>query len=241
MNNKLLYIVGMAFLLSTTANGQQHAADSLGNNGLDAEMIDLGYIKKNRSESDTGGFYRFLPKSLRTRQLRFCRILYTDCSRGCSETKRWRHAEAALNVRGRGGLGDGTPLIIVDGFPRSLNAITLEEVETMSVLKDGAATALYGARGANGVILLTTKRGAYNSFDVDINYKHGFTLPVNKPEMADAYTYARAMNEALYYDGLAPMYSESDLNAFRNQTSPDIFPNVTGWMKEHGAWAKTIS
>lgn len=49
MNNKLLYIVGMAFLLSTTANGQQHAADSLGNNGLDAEMIDLGYIKKNRS------------------------------------------------------------------------------------------------------------------------------------------------------------------------------------------------
>ncbi|BDW75891.1 hypothetical protein BFINE_16860 [Bacteroides finegoldii DSM 17565] len=58
-----------------------------------------------------------------------------------------------------------------------MNAITLEEVETMSVLKDGAATALYGARGANGVILLTTKRGAYNSFDVDINYKHGFTLP----------------------------------------------------------------
>lgn len=141
------------------------------------------------------------------------------------------HAEATLNVRGRGGLGDGTPLIIVDGFPRSLNTITLEEVETMSVLKDGAATALYGARGANGVILLTTKRGAYNSFDVDINYKHGFTLPVNKPEMADAYTYARAMNEALYYDGLTPMYSESDLNAFRNQTSPDIFPNVN-WVDE---------
>ena len=49
--------------------------------------------------------------------------------------------------------------------------------------------------------------------------------------MADAYTYARAMNEALYYDGLAPMYSESDLNAFRNQTSPDIFPNVN-WVDE---------
>lgn len=231
MNNKLLYIVGMAFLLSTTANGQQHAADSLGNNGLDAEMIDLGYIKKNRANLtqavSTVSSEVFENKAATILQNSLYGLfpgLYAKQNVG------W-HAEATLNVRGRGGLGDGTPLIIVDGFPRSLNTITLEEVETMSVLKDGAVTALYGARGANGVILLTTKRGAYNSFDVDINYKHGFTLPVNKPEMADAYTYARAMNEALYYDGLTPMYSESDLNAFRNQTSPDIFPNVN-WVDE---------
>ena len=139
MNNKLLYIVGMAFLLSTTANGQQHAADSLGNNGLDAEMIDLGYIKKNRSNLtqavSTVSSEVFENKTATILQNSLYGLfpgLYAKQDVG------W-HAEAALNVRGRGGLGDGTPLIIVDGFPRSLNAITLEEVETMSVLKDGTA------------------------------------------------------------------------------------------------------
>lgn len=142
------------------------------------------------------------------------------------------HSIATLNVRGKGNLGSAAPLVIVDGFPRSMTTLALEEIESVSVLKDGAATALWGARGANGVILVNTKRGAYNSFDVDVNYKHGFTLPVNRPEMADAYTYARAMNEALVYDGLAPKYSASDLETFRSNTgNPNLYPNVD-WVKE---------
>ena len=111
MNNKLLYIVGMAFLLSTTANGQQHAADSLGNNGLDAEMIDLGYIKKNRSNLtqavSTVSSEVFENKTATILQNSLYGLfpgLYAKQDVG------W-HAEAALNVRGRGGLGDGTPLI----------------------------------------------------------------------------------------------------------------------------------
>lgn len=86
MNNKLLYIVGMAFLLSTTANGQQHAADSLGNNGLDAEMIDLGYIKKNRSNL-TQAVSTVSSEVFENKTATICRILYTDCSRGCMRNK----------------------------------------------------------------------------------------------------------------------------------------------------------
>lgn len=142
------------------------------------------------------------------------------------------HPTATLTVRGKGNLGSASPMVIVDGFPRSMTTLTLEEIESISVLKDGAATALWGARGANGVILVNTKRGVYNSFDVDVNYKHGFTLPINQPKMADAYTYARAMNEALVYDGLAPRYSASDLDAFQSNTgNPNLYPNVD-WVKE---------
>lgn len=232
--NKLLYIVGMAFLLSTTANGQQNATDSLvaiGYNDADTKVIDLGFVKKDRgnltqavSTVSSEVLANKTATSLQNSLYGLLPGLYAKQNVG------W-HSEATLNIRGQGGLGEGTPLIIVDGFPRSLNTITLEEVESVSVLKDGAATALYGARGANGVILVNTKRGTYNSFDVDINYKHGFILPVNKPKMADAYTYARAVNEALHYDGLAPQYSESDLLAFKNQTNPELYPNVN-WVDE---------
>ena len=102
-----------------------------------------------------------------------------------SQKTGWR-ANAGMNIRGRGGLDGGAPLVVVDGFPRGITNMTLEEIESVQVLKDGAATALWGARGANGVLLINTKRGIYNSFDIDVNYRHGFNFPINQPEMADA-------------------------------------------------------
>ena len=101
----------------------------------------------------------------------------------------------------------------------------------MQVLKDGAATALYGARAANGVLLINTKRGVYNSFDIDVNYRHGFNFPINQPEMADAYTYAMAQNEALHYDGLPLQYTAKQLENFKQGTNPNFYPN-TDWVKE---------
>ena len=199
--------------------------------GTTAGLIDLGYVKKNR-ENLTQAVSTVRSEDLSNKTTTMVGSALYGLLPGLyvKQNVGWQ-TEATLNIRGRGGLGDGAPLVIVDGFPRSLNKITLEEIESISVLKDGAATALYGARGANGVILLNTKRGAYNSFDIDINYRHGFTLPVHTPEMADAYTYARAMNEALYYDGLSPRYSESDLAAFQNGMDPELYPNVN-WLEE---------
>lgn len=108
-------------------------------------------------------------------------------------------------------------------------------------MKDGAATALMGARGANGVILVNTKRGIYNSFDVDVNYRHGFDFPVNRPEMADAYTYAMAQNEALYYDGLPLQYTKRDLERFKMVRIRIIIRTSTGMKRVRGISAKTIS
>lgn len=140
-------------------------------------------------------------------------------------------ANADWRVRGQGGLEGATPLIIVDGFRRALDNVTLEEIESVQVLKDGAATALWGTRGANGVVLINTKRGKYNSFDIDINYRHGFELPINEIEMADAYTYAMAQNEALHYDGLPLQYTQHQLDQFKNGSNPYFYPNVN-WYKE---------
>ena len=197
----------------------------------EAALIDLGYSKKNR-DNLTQAVSTVRADALANKNATSVGNALYGLFPGLyvKQNTGWQ-AEPTLNIRGRGGLGTGEPLIIIDGFPRSLNKTTLEEIESISVLKDGAATALYGARGANGVILINTKRGAYNSFDIDINYRHGFTLPINKPEMADAYTYAKAMNEALHYDGLSPRYSESDLAAFKNQTNPELYPNVN-WLEE---------
>lgn len=127
--------------------------------------------------------------------------------------------------------GSGSPLIVVDGFPRSLEYLSTVEIESVKLLKDGAATAVWGPRGANGVVLVTTKRGKYNSREISVNYTHGMGFVTNQPEMADGYTYAVARNEALFYDGLPLQYTQAELNAFRDGTYPDLFSN-TDWQKE---------
>lgn len=138
---------------------------------------------------------------------------------------------AELMVRGGGSLSGRTPLIVVDGFPRDLKYLNLSDVESISVLKDGAATALWGTRGANGVILINTKRGQYEKMHIDLNYTYGIGLPINQPEFVDGYTYAKLRNEALYYDGLPLQYDKAALEAFKNGSNPDLFAN-TDWQKE---------
>lgn len=138
---------------------------------------------------------------------------------------------ATLLVRGGASQGSNTPLYVVDGVPRSLKYLNMLEIESISVLKDGAATSLWGTRGANGVVLITTKRGKYESRDIDVNYTFGVGLPINQPKFVDGYTYAAMRNEALYYDGLPLEYDAIALEAFRNGSYPDAFANVD-WMDE---------
>lgn len=128
-------------------------------------------------------------------------------------------------------LRGNTPLILVDGFERPMNTLSREEIESVSVLKDAAALALYGMRGANGVILVATKRGGIKPMEVRVNYHHGITTPVRLPQMADAPTYALALNEALQNDGLARRYSDADIADFRSGAHPYLYPNVD-WIDE---------
>lgn len=121
------------------------------------------------------------------------------------------------------------PLVIVDGFPRNLSDITASEIESVQILKDAVGTALYGVRGGNGVVLVTTKHGHVDKLRVTAKYQYGLSTQFRKPEFADSYIYARSMNTALVLDGLNPRYNNLELDAFKNHTYPYEYPNVNWW------------
>ena len=124
---------------------------------------------------------------------------------------------AGLNVRqGTGASPDNVcgltihgnaPLVLVDGSPRSISDLTSLEIESCYILKDAASAALYGMRGANGVVIITTKRGADSRLKVDVDYNFGINTQFRSPEFADAYTYANSLNTALGNDGLSARYT----------------------------------
>lgn len=127
--------------------------------------------------------------------------------------------------------GKNSPLVMIDGIQRDIVSIAPEEVESVIVLKDAAAVALYGYKGINGAINIVTKRGKYNSRSVKVTYDHLFTSLANKPKFVDAYTYGLAVNEARINDGLTGRYSNQELNALRDGTMPYLYPNVN-WVDE---------
>jgi TonB-linked SusC/RagA family outer membrane protein len=139
--------------------------------------------------------------------------------------------EPSFYVRGLQTLGSSTPLVLVDGVERNISYITPEEVENVIVLKDAAAVALYGYKGANGAINIVTKRGKYRSNEINFSYDHSFNWEERRPDFADAYTYASAMNEAFVNDGKDPKYSAVELDAFKSGKYPYYYPNVN-WIKE---------
>ena len=133
-------------------------------------------------------------------------------------------------IRGVSTFGAGaSALVLVDGFERDLNDINPEDIETFSVLKDASTTAIYGSRGANGVLLITTKRGRDGKTRINGKVEYSYSTRTKTPEFVDGSTYARMMNEALESRNMSPAYSADDLYLLDNQLDPEIFPNVN-WM-----------
>ncbi|WP_418698162.1 SusC/RagA family TonB-linked outer membrane protein [Bacteroides sp.] len=128
--------------------------------------------------------------------------------------------------------GNNSPLILVDGIERSLDNIDPAEIESFSILKDAAASAVYGVRGANGVILINTKRGKEGKPSVDVRFEQGITFLGKLPKYVDAYNYASLVNEIAREEGKTTMpYSQSDLDKYRSGEDPDLYPNVN-WIDE---------
>jgi len=121
------------------------------------------------------------------------------------------------------------PLVLVDGFPRSLKDLTSLEIESVYVLTDAASAALYGVRGGNGVLMVTTKRGKADVKDINVQYAFGLSTPFRNPDFSDAYTYSSAVNAALTGDGLDIRYGENELKAFRTGKYPYEYPDVDWW------------
>lgn len=146
---------------------------------------------------------------------------------------------AGLNVyQGTGSSADNvvrlyvhgkTPLVLIDGFPRDINDITAAEIESVYVLKDATSAALYGMRGANGVVMITTKRGDPDRLEAQVEYHFGVNRQFRSPEFASAHTYAGLLNEALANDGLAPRYNPREIDAFQSMIYPYDYPNVNWW------------
>ncbi|MEP7258911.1 MAG: TonB-dependent receptor plug domain-containing protein, partial [Flavitalea sp.] len=141
---------------------------------------------------------------------------------------------ASILVRGKGTLNNTSPLIIIDGVQgRDINTVNVNDVESISVLKDASA-AIYGARSANGVILITTKRGKEGAPNFTYEFYQGFLSPTRLPKMADAATYAQMIREMQSYAGTSPtnmLYSEEDVEKYRSGKFPWTHPN-TSWYDE---------
>ena len=128
--------------------------------------------------------------------------------------------------------GTNAPLVLVDGFPRDMNTLTVDEVESISVLKDAAATALYGMDGANGIILVTTKRGQAGQTRVKFNAEFGLSQPTDLPSFHNSYDYVRFYRMAEENDGRTTFtYSDADIAAYRDQVDNMLYPDVD-WIDE---------
>lgn len=137
---------------------------------------------------------------------------------------------STLLIRGSNTLNDNTPLVIVDGIAgRQLDRIDPADIENVTVLKDASA-AIYGARAANGVIMITTKRGTTGKPTINFSYDQGFVHPTVIPKMADAATYAQMVNEIEQYRGKEVVYSAEDIQKYKDGSDPWGHPN-TDWFK----------
>lgn len=134
---------------------------------------------------------------------------------------------AILNIRGyQTSSGDTDILILVDGYERPIDRLTVEEVESVTVLKDAAAVALLGHEGINGAILVKTKRGHIGKTQIKVGYSHKFTFDPEFAEMLNGYDYASALNKARANDGLSAAYTQPELDLFKSGADPYFYPNV---------------
>lgn len=130
-------------------------------------------------------------------------------------------------IRGISTFGaNNSALVLVDGFERSLDELNIEDIESFSVLKDASATAIYGPRGANGVVLITTKHGKAGKINISAKVESSYNTRTTTPEFADGYTYAKMMNEARITRNQEPIYQTDELEILRLGLDPDLYPNV---------------
>ncbi len=144
---------------------------------------------------------------------------------------------SSISIRGLATTGNNDVLVVVDGVPGQiggLERLNPQDIESVSVLKDASA-AVYGSRAANGVILITTKRGLSGKPKISYSFNQGFSSPTRLPRLADAATYATIRNEIAFYNnnqnGMNQVYSQEEINLFRNGSDPLNYPN-TNWQRE---------
>lgn len=123
--------------------------------------------------------------------------------------------------------GDAKPLVLVDGIERDLDLVDVDDIASFSILKDASASAVYGVRGANGVIIVTTKKGTVGKPVIEVRAEASITAPTRRPRMSNSIEWAEMYNEALGKE----YYTQEELDMYRNNADPDLYPNVN-WFDE---------
>ncbi len=202
-----------------------------------SQKVDLGYGVESSEFLTTAATYTITAEELsRTSAISLADALYGKLpGLTALQNTGFKGEEgrgASFNIRGIQTTGETGILILVDGVERPIDRITVEEVESVTVLRDAAAVALYGHEAVNGVLLVKTKRGIPES---GFHFKAGASRKVQfDPKMADmvdAYDYANALNIARMNDGSAIAYTEAELQKFKDGSDPFVYPNVD-WKNE---------
>lgn len=137
---------------------------------------------------------------------------------------------ATIRIRGVGTLNNNNPLVLVDGIEYSLNDVNPNDIESISVLKDAASSAIYGNRAANGVVLITTKSGKKGRVQVDYNNYFGVQQVTYLPDaVTNSADWMVSRNQAAINEGQPPVFTDEQIEAFRTGSDPDLYPN-TDWL-----------
>ena len=231
LRNILIYSLLGFCALPVAANAQVVLGDKK------SQKVDLGYGVESTEFLTTAATYTITAEELsHTSAISLADALYGKLlgltALQNSGFKGEEGRGATFNIRGVQTTGETDILILVDGVERPIDRITVEEVESVTVLRDAAAVAMYGHEGINGVLLVKTKRGQADS---GFHFKAGASRKVQfDPEMADmvsAYDYATALNIARMNDGNALAYTEAELQKFKDGSDPFVYPNVN-WKDE---------
>lgn len=231
MKTKNIYMLSLLAGMSLPAMAQTDIIDSV---AYKDQLVDIGANRQFSREQSTASVSVITNKDVNKRGARNIgnNILGQGSGLvGLDGAGLFNAQNPTFYIRGVQSSSGSTPLIIIDGVERAMENVVAEDVESVQILKDAAATALYGYKGANGVLLITTKHGKYNSNSIKVSYDHTFSYLTNKPEMVDAATYASAVNEAYRNQGGSAIYSDAVIDAYKNGANPLYYPNVN-WADE---------
>lgn len=214
-------VLGMVLVgnLSVFAQSEQKIPTATSNFVGDTTIVDLGFQKKSKRNA-VAAFATVKPND---------RLTFDDAEAAGNQMDILLGLTAGSNIRNL-----GAAMYVIDGIPgRSISLLNASEIESISVLKDANALALYGSQGAQGVIVVTTKRGKALKNEIKVKINHGVKAPISYPNYLGAGEYMELYNEARINDGLAPTYDSTQIAHTKSGLNPYRYPDVSFYNSDY--------
>jgi len=232
-SDAILIISSVGYLpKEETVGGRQEVNISLNEKVQELDEVVVVGFGEQRKISVVGAQSTIIPEELKLPVANVNQLLAGRISGviGVQRSGEPGRSGADIWIRGLTFGGSSSPLVLVDGVERDLATLDPQDIASFTILKDAAGTAVYGVRGANGVVLVTTKKGRVGKPQIALDYSEGITSFVKLPQMADAQTYMEARNESKTTRKKTAEYSEEYMKKTLSGEDPELYPNVD-WMK----------